>query len=223
MGAAPSLPMTPSGPERRTAVRGRRSLNPCSSRPPSAGRTSASSGSRPNSRRARRWRSRSQQRSSSTLIVAKRVALGVGHLALGVELLLLGHQLLDVIEDVLVRRVQSHDDLLGELTQCHQRQVGEAPVRAAGRRPQARAGRCGNTGQCVARGMVAASSAATSIDVEAPRAGERRLRRLLEAAQVDHEIVGRHRCRRDEGHEPSRARGCRQSRSRRRRGAWHRR
>ena len=38
-------------------------------------------------------------------------ALGVGHVALGVELLLLGHQPLDVIENALVRGVQGHGHL----------------------------------------------------------------------------------------------------------------
>src|SRR4029077_13715915 len=56
------------------------------------------------------------------------LALGVRHLALGVELLLLGHQLLDMAEDVLVRRMQRHDDLLERLTQCHQSQIVEAAL-----------------------------------------------------------------------------------------------
>src|SRR5580704_12359006 len=40
------------------------------------------------------------------------LAFGIRYLALGVELLLLGHEFLDVTENILVRRVQRHDDLL---------------------------------------------------------------------------------------------------------------
>ena len=49
------------------------------------------------------------------------------------------------------------------------------------------------------RGIGCPTSASISLHADAPRAGEGRLRRFLEAAQVDDEIVGSHRCRGNEG------------------------
>jgi hypothetical protein len=84
------------------------------------------------------------------------------------------------------------------LAERDQSEVSETALGAADRRPRARAGRCGSTERCGARGLTR-QQRSTSSTPSRRASGKGDARRFVEAAQVDHEIVVGAGRRRDKG------------------------